>query len=297
MQSSGIPAKFQTPFGANATSGCIRTIPQTTGDPNAASLSIGFPPNTFSPPGAGGVEPDGRDFNGILYALSAWTQYSNQAGGTASYDATFAGQVSGYPKGAVLASATAGLLWISTADSNSTNPDSSGTNWSAATFPSGTRMLFLQAAAPVGWTQITTYNDYTLRIVSGTGGGVNSAGQAFSTATASGIVAGHSLSQGELPNCTFPYTDNGHYHTLTSDGTRTGTDTQNPGTNFYTSSGDIGNWGNISQNTDTQQTGITISSGGINSAHTHGFTGGFSGWFSGSALNINYVDAIICVKS
>ena len=40
----------------------------------------------------------------------------------------------------------------------------------------GSTMVFVQAAAPTGWTQVTTYNDYALRIVSGatgTGGSVN----------------------------------------------------------------------------------------------------------------------------
>jgi hypothetical protein len=41
----------------------------------------------------------------------------------------------------------------------------------AALIPSGTRVIFCQAAAPVGWTQITTYNDYMLRVVNGAGGG------------------------------------------------------------------------------------------------------------------------------
>lgn len=38
-------------------------------------------------------------------------------------------------------------------------------------FESGTSMLFIQAAAPVGWTKSITHNDKALRIVSGTGGG------------------------------------------------------------------------------------------------------------------------------
>ncbi len=37
--------------------------------------------------------------------------------------------------------------------------------------PAGTKMLFVQSAAPTGWTQDTSKNDYMLRIVSGTGGG------------------------------------------------------------------------------------------------------------------------------
>lgn len=36
---------------------------------------------------------------------------------------------------------------------------------------SGTTMVFFQASAPTGWTQDTTHNDKTLRVVSGTGAG------------------------------------------------------------------------------------------------------------------------------
>ena len=36
--------------------------------------------------------------------------------------------------------------------------------------PTGTRMPFHQAAAPTGWTQDVSKNDYMLRVVSGTGG-------------------------------------------------------------------------------------------------------------------------------
>tara|TARA_R110000796_G_scaffold5243_1_gene19900 strand:+ start:1405 stop:2061 length:657 start_codon:yes stop_codon:yes gene_type:complete len=36
--------------------------------------------------------------------------------------------------------------------------------------PTGTRMPFHQAAAPTGWTQDASKNDYMLRVVSGTGG-------------------------------------------------------------------------------------------------------------------------------
>jgi hypothetical protein len=40
-----------------------------------------------------------------------------------------------------------------------------------AGFPSGTTLPFYQAAAPTGWTQNTTYNDYMLRVVNTVGGG------------------------------------------------------------------------------------------------------------------------------
>lgn len=50
-------------------------------------------------------------------------------------------------------------------------------------FPAGTNTIFYQSTAPVGWTTSTSYNDNTLRIVSGSTGGTlyNTAGTAFST--------------------------------------------------------------------------------------------------------------------
>ena len=42
---------------------------------------------------------------------------------------------------------------------------------SASTFASGTAMVFLQAAAPAGWTKSTATNDRMMRITSATGGG------------------------------------------------------------------------------------------------------------------------------
>jgi len=55
---------------------------------------------------------------------------------------------------------------------------SSGTGnltWTTVTsedfIPNGSVMVFFQANAPTGWTKVTTQNDKTLRVVSGTGGG------------------------------------------------------------------------------------------------------------------------------
>lgn len=41
-----------------------------------------------------------------------------------------------------------------------------------ARIPQGTVMVFFQAAAPTGWTQVTAHSDRALRVVSGAGGGV-----------------------------------------------------------------------------------------------------------------------------
>jgi len=58
-------------------------------------------------------------------------------------------------------------------------------------FPSGTRAIFGQAAAPTGWTQITEQNDKLLRIVSGAGGGTG--GQWGGGITGSGGGHTHTL--------------------------------------------------------------------------------------------------------
>ncbi len=53
----------------------------------------------------------------------------------------------------------------------STSLTVAGVDSSDFSFPSGTKMLFTQAAAPTGWVQDTSQNDRVIRVVSGTGGG------------------------------------------------------------------------------------------------------------------------------
>lgn len=129
MQSSDVPSKSAKVFGQSATGTYIRTVPQTTADPAAASFDIGFPPQTFTDEGAGGTPPDGRDFNGILNFLTAWARWQS-AGAPIAYDPTFQASIGGYPTGAVVASAvTLGIFWISTVENNTTNPDAGGAGW------------------------------------------------------------------------------------------------------------------------------------------------------------------------
>lgn len=129
MQQSNVPSKSPIVFGASATGTYIRTVPQTTADPAAASFTLGFPPQTFTDEGAGGTPPDGRDFNGILNHLSAWCRWF-MAGGTAPYDSSFQTAVGGYPRNAIVGSLTnPGRSWRSLVDNNTTNPDSGGANW------------------------------------------------------------------------------------------------------------------------------------------------------------------------
>ncbi|MFC1794371.1 hypothetical protein ACFL3Q_12380 [Planctomycetota bacterium] len=60
---------------------------------------------------------------------------------------------------------------------------SDGSTWRSLGFPTGTVMIFFQAAAPSGWTKSASHNDKYLRVVSGSGGG---------SGGSSGCAGGHS---------------------------------------------------------------------------------------------------------
>ena len=136
MQSTNIPSKIPLPFANAAGSGYVNTIPTASqiGITNGrASLTDGFPPLTFTPIGSGGVPPFGADMNGILKEITAIQQWQ-EAGGFFPYDSAFSTTVGGYPKGAVLQSSSFNGLWISTAENNTTNPDTGGAGWISTAF-------------------------------------------------------------------------------------------------------------------------------------------------------------------
>jgi len=160
MLSSSIPSKIQLPFAANAGGGFIRTIPVPSqiGIVNGeASWSDGFPPLTFSPDSAGGINPDGRDMNGILNAVSSLLWWYS-AGAPISYDSTFQTAIGGYPQGAIVQSAvTSGVFWLSTADNNVTNPDAGGAGWTNAySPPAGVVLPFAGGTIPTGYLAVPT---------------------------------------------------------------------------------------------------------------------------------------------
>lgn len=90
------------------------------------------------------------------------------------------------------------MTFIVSGTSGLTFPDTTAqTTAATASVPSGSVMLFIQTAAPTGWTKITTSNDVALRLVSGaasSGGSV-----AFSTAFASQNVGSTTLSTSQIP--------------------------------------------------------------------------------------------------
>jgi hypothetical protein len=140
-------------------------------------------------------------------------------------------------------------------------------------FPPGTRMPFNQSAAPTGWTKDGSVDDAALRIVSGpvSSGGTIGFSTLFSGLVA-GTIGGTALTVNQIP---------AHTHTVTSAGTRTGSNSANPGSSFFASSGNVADYGPKS---------MTSSGVGSGASHTHTFTGTTN-------LDVKYADFIIATKN
>ena len=125
--------------------------------------------------------------------------------------------------------------------------------------PSGTKQLFVQTAAPTGWTKDTTHNNKAMRVVSGTAGSGGS--DAFTTTFGSGkTTASHTLTEAEMP---------AHNHSVTvwSNGSTSGT--------LFSST----------SVTNVNPTLYTNNTGG-GGAHSHNLSG----------FDLQYVDVIIATK-
>lgn len=123
--------------------------------------------------------------------------------------------------------------------------------------PVGTRMPFHQAAAPTGWTQDVTKNDYMLRVVSTAGGGDGGTDSPINF-THTHTTAEHTLTVDEIPP---------HTHTVENQF----------GASYGQPAGQINN--------TAGQSGST--GGGL--PHEHGDTGS-------TGFTPKYLDMIICVK-
>lgn len=170
-------------------------------------------------------------------------------------------------------------------------------------FPSGTRMLFQQTAAPTGWTKETSHNDKTLRVVSGTvtTGGSNAFTSAFSNITPSGTVstsisgtvANHTLTIGQIPS---------HQHFMVNNRNVANRADSDPSTTNYL---DFAAQHNpegdekylLRFHSTVADRGLT-SATGSGQAHNHGFSGSATSTFTGNAINLDvqYVDIIIAQK-
>lgn len=130
MLSTDIPTKFQVAFASGAGVGFItQPVPLAAQSNGRASLTTGFSELNFDPLASGGIPPWGKDFNGLMYQVTAWLRWSAAGGLPVGFDAVFSGAIGGYPTGAFIKAAAGNHFWISTADNNLTDPDSGGVGW------------------------------------------------------------------------------------------------------------------------------------------------------------------------
>lgn len=215
------------PFANGATGTYKNAIPtpsqQGTSTPGRASFTDGFPPDTFVAVSAGGIPPYGGDFNGLFNQITGGLQYL-QAGFIPGYDATFSASIGGYAKGAVIPSATFGNSWLSTADSNTSDPDTGGANWAPITQPAWDNVMWLDtgAANSLAVAMVPACGAYfNGMIVRLRAGNTNTAAASLSVngLAAAGILqGGNGLTGGELV-ANWPYVlvyDSGSFHILGS---------------------------------------------------------------------------------
>lgn len=127
-----LPPVIPEPWAQNANPANINTIPATTSTPGLASYDLGFPPVTMQAVIAGGIPPEGQDFNGILFAVTSHL-YWTQSGQLFPYESAVATAIGGYAQGTLLGSTDGVTQWLSLVNNNMDNPDTTGnTSWVAA---------------------------------------------------------------------------------------------------------------------------------------------------------------------
>lgn len=149
-----------------------------------------------------------------------------------------------------------------------------GSTWDdiATLIPTGTVMIFYQAAAPVGWTKQATQDDKALRVVSGGSGGSAGGTNALST-----LAHTHSIASG-----------GSHTHTLASNGTKASVNDINGSYDVGTAPGAAGLFAPVAGGGST----LTIRTANTDSQGTHDH-GGTTG---SAALAVAYIDVILCSK-
>jgi hypothetical protein len=283
-------------------------------------MAIVFPPNpagqtpsnTFSTTST----PLANTTNGYTYVWngSAWTSTGSGGGGGGTVTSVnVSGGTTGltYTGGPVTTSGTitmAGVLGIANGGTGTTTQAGAlnallpaqtgqggkvlGTNGSTVSWvtsgvdlPAGTALPFYQAAAPTGWTQVTTaaLNNSAIRVVTGAGGvtgGTQNFTTAFASYTPGGSVAstalGTALSTSQMPS---------HLHVMDAE---TGSFNVNSGAFVCTV--------NYLSYVPAATSPFPTCSTGSGATHTHTVNSAFTGTAS-TQFQVKYLDFIIATKN
>jgi hypothetical protein len=190
---------------------------------------------------------------------------------------------------------------------------SNGTGWASsapAGFPSGTKLLFQQTAAPTGWTKDTSHNNKALRVVSGTAGSGGSVAftTAFASKSVSGTVGDTTLSTSQIPSHTHTGTTGNPNTSLTGSFAFTDDGTTSMAMRVRSASGVFSTTSfstNPINSSGVPATATLPYDVNIDATHTHNFTTGSTGSggshthsFTGTAIDlaVQYIDVIVASK-
>ena len=155
--------------------------------------------------------------------------------------------------------------------------------------PAGTKMLFGQASAPVGWTGQGVLDDAALRLVAeGTTGGGGSLGRTFSSVFVSGYTTGNGSAHGH------GVTVANHTLTAAESGQKAGVSV---GALILNNNDDGANIGSLTAGAGIQQNTYTLSGAPASSGHDHDASASLeSSHTHDVALDIAYYDIILATK-
>lgn len=97
------PKLIVVPFAADGQKDEIPVTREPSMPTQKATWDLGFPPATMLPESAGGLPPRGRDFNGIFNQISEMLVHFAK-GGRIKFSESYAEEIGGYQKGAILQS-------------------------------------------------------------------------------------------------------------------------------------------------------------------------------------------------
>lgn len=167
-------------------------------------------------------------------------------------------------------------------DANGNVVDSGIVTAEVVHFPSGTRMVFQQTAAPAGWTKDTSHNNKAFRVVSGTVGSGGSVD--FSTVFGRTATDGHTLTTAQLAA-------HSHSGSAVSNGAHThniqftlGVASSNS-LDGRAATGDAASRSGYVDSNGAHTHNLSINNAGSGNAHTHNIN-----------LQVKYVDLIIAEK-